>query len=247
MCHPEVPEGASKPEVNREEIVLGSSDGRPLPTLRVRPDRTPRGTVVVAADIFGRSAFYEDLAGRLAAAGFTALLPDLFFRLGPLAEPSREAAFARRAKLDDEQALRDLDAACSEASHTTGRVGTIGFCMGGTLVLQLAARRSDVATVCYYGFPAGTGTAASPIEVADAISGPILGFWGDQDAAVGMDNVERLMSALRARNVDAQHTIYPGLGHGFMAASRLDPTHEAYEAACDSWTRTIEFYRAQLV
>jgi len=61
-----------------------------------------------------------------------------------------------------------------------------------------------------------------------------------------MDNVEKLAALLKARGVDFQHTIYAGLGHGFMAASRLDPAHEAYDAACRSWTRTIEFYRTHI-
>jgi carboxymethylenebutenolidase len=88
--------------------------------------------------------------------------------------------------------------------------------------------------------------APAPLAVADRIHGPILGFWGDQDAGAGMENVERLAAALQARRVDFDYTIYPGLGHGFMAASQLDPNHEAYQAACESWTKTIEFYRRHL-
>ena len=78
------------------------------------------------------------------------------------------------------------------------------------------------------------------------MSGPILGFWGDQDTGVGMENVEKLATALRARGVEFEHTIHPGLGHGFMAQSRLDPAHEAYQAACQSWTRTVDFFRGHL-
>ncbi len=61
-----------------------------------------------------------------------------------------------------------------------------------------------------------------------------------------MDNVEKLAAALGEHGVEFEHTIYPGLGHGFLAASQLDPDHEAYEAACDAWTRTIDFYRRNL-
>jgi dienelactone hydrolase len=62
-----------------------------------------------------------------------------------------------------------------------------------------------------------------------------------------MDNVNRLASALGARGVEFEHTVYPGLNHGFMADSGLDPEHPAYQAACDAWTRTLAFYRKQLV
>ena len=223
-----------------------------MPALLCRPQTGAGAGVLVVADVFGRSPFYEDLAGRLALAGFTALLPDYFFRQGPLPEPTREAAMARREKLDQNQTLVDLSQAIDWLHlqpFAAGPIGTIGFCMGGTLVLDLAAERDDLATVCFYGFPAGSalpGGPPAPLTLADQMNGPLLGFWGDQDAGVGMDNVERLAAALKTRGVDFEHTIYPGLGHGFMAASKLDPAHEAYDAACRSWTRTIEFYRTHI-
>jgi dienelactone hydrolase len=46
--------------------------------------------------------------------------------------------------------------------------------------------------------------------------------------------------------VDFDYTIYPGIGHGFMAASRFDADHVAYQAACESWTRALNFYRHHL-
>jgi carboxymethylenebutenolidase len=255
MCHPEVPAGAPVPDVERIEVeipLVGRQEQ--MPGLMARP-RTGAGPgVLVVCDIFGRSPFYEDLAGRLALAGFTALLPDYFFREGPLAERTRELAMERRQRLDENQALVDLDQAIEWLKlqpFAGGQVGTIGFCMGGTLVLDLAARREDVATVCFYGFPAGAagkeaGAPPPPLTLTERMHGPILGFWGDQDTGVGMDNVEKLAAALDERGVEFEYTIHPGLGHGFMAQSQLDPAHEAYEAACQSWTRTLDFYRREL-
>jgi carboxymethylenebutenolidase len=253
MCHPEVPAGHAPPDVERVEVEVPLGGGRgTMPALLARPRLKAGAGVLVVPDIYGRSPFYEDLAGRLALAGFTALLPEYFFREGALPERTREAALERRTRLDDARTVVDLSRAIDWLKlqpNAAGRVGTVGFCIGGSLVLLLAAERDDVATVCYYGFPAGgplPGTAPTPLDVADRIRGPILGFWGDQDTGVGMENVKQLAAALRARGVDFEHTIYPGLGHGFMAASQLDPDHEAYKAACESWTRTIEFYRRHL-
>src|SRR5207247_9399029 len=102
-------------------------------------------------------------------------------------------------------------------------VGTIGFCMGGTQALLLAARRDDLAaTVSYYGFPADSRTEASPVDFAPKMHGPILGHWGDQDAGAGMENVEKLREALEAAGVGHEFHIYPGLGHGFLKASLED-------------------------
>jgi len=253
VCHPEIPTGHTAPDVDRMEVevpLIGRLEK--MPGLLCRPQTGAGAGILVVGDVFGRTPFYEDLAGRLALAGFTALLPDFFFRQGPLAEPTREAAMARREQLDQNQTLVDLSQALDWLHlqpFAAGRLGTIGFCMGGTLVLDLAAERDDLATVCFYGFPAAPsmpGAPPAPLTLADHITGPILGFWGDQDTGVGMDTVEKLGTLLRARGIDFDFTVYPGLGHGFMAASRLDPEHEAYDAACQSWTRTIEFYRAHI-
>ena len=253
MCHPEVLEGHTAPGVVRLEVQVPLIGNREqMPALLCRPETGAGAGVLVVPDIFGRSPFYEDLAGRLALAGFTVLLPEYFFRQGPLAEPTREAALARREHLGQNQSLIDLSQAIDWLHlqpFAAGPIGTVGFCMGGTFVLDLAAQRDDLATVCFYGFPAGGGVPGNPpapLDLTGHMKGPILGFWGDQDNGVGMDNVERLATGLKAGGVDFEYTIYPGLGHGFMAASRLDPEHEAYDAACRSWTRTIEFYRTHI-
>ena len=122
--------------------------------------------------------------------------------------------------------------------------------MGGTFVLNLAARRDDVtATVSYYGFPARPtreGAGDSPIDTAAKMTGPILGHWGDQDAGVGMPNVEKLRESLTAAGVEHSFHIYPGLGHGFLKAFLEDESAPAYEHACTSWKRTLDFYRSKL-
>jgi dienelactone hydrolase len=255
MCHPEVPPGHVTPEVAREEVFVPASGGDQMPALLVSPERDSHSGVLVIADVYGRSPFYEDLAARLATAGFVALLPEYFFREGPLQDRSTEAAMARRAKLSERRSLADLSAAIDWLrdhirTPASAPTGTVGCCMGGTLVLHLAATRIDLASVCYYGFPAGSKGAKdklpAPLEMLEKISGPILGFWGDQDQGVGMDNVAALVAGLEQRHVGFEHVIYPGLGHGFLARSNLEEGNAGYKEACDSWTRAIEFHRAHL-
>ncbi len=243
MCHPEIPAGQPVPEVRAREVTLTVSQGESMTALLAEPDGPARGAVLVINDVFGRVPFYENLTRRLAAAGFTALDPEYFFRQGPLAEQTREAALERRLRLDNAQALADLNATLDWLRDTTGfeRLGTIGFCMGGTYVLQLAARRQDLASVCFYGFPGQVNE-----DQRAAVNGPLLGFWGDQDAGVGMDTVEELRRGLEARGVEHELTIYPGLGHGFMKASGLEPGGDGYDQACEAWTRTLDFYRQEL-
>lgn len=256
MCHPEVPSGQATPAVERREVSIPLGDGEQMPALLAVPDDERGPGVLIVGDIMGgRSPFYESLAARLAAAGFYAVVPEFFFREGPLTEPSMQAAFDRRARHDENRTLRDLGSTIDWLQVREGvagsRIGTVGFCMGGTLVLDLAAKRDDLATVCFYGFPAGAHaptplSAPRPLDVVDDMTGPILGFWGEQDSNVGVDNVTALAAELTERGVDFDWRIYPSVGHGFLAASQLDPEHESYESACDAWTRTIDFYRARL-
>jgi carboxymethylenebutenolidase len=251
MCHYEAPAGSSATGVVREEVRVPVVGGEEMPAFLARPERGPGPPVLVIHDIFGRSPFYEELSARLAAEGFTALLPDFFFRQERLTERNFELAYARRSRLNERRTLRELSGAldwvAAQTGRQGGRLGTIGFCLGGTMVLDLAAAREDLASVCYYGFPApgpmdNDLTLPPPLTLVDRMHGPILGFWGDQDAGVGLPNVYGLERALRERGVAYEHVIYPDVGHGFMAASDGAP----YAAAQDSWARTLAFYREQL-
>src|SRR5712692_80558 len=99
MCHPEVPAGAPIPDVHVEDAAIPVEDGT-MPGLAALPERVPAPGVVIINDVFGRSPFYEHLAGRLAQAGFVALDPEFFFREGPLPEQTREASQERATRLD---------------------------------------------------------------------------------------------------------------------------------------------------
>lgn len=246
MCHPEVPAGAPIPDVRVEDAAIPLEDAS-MPGLVALPERLPAPGILVINDVFGRGPFYDQLARRLAQAGFVAFTPEYFFREGSLPEPTREAAMARAKQLDFKRWGRDMSAAIDwlrARTDVNGTVGTIGFCMGGTQALLLSARRDDIAaTVSYYGFPADARTDASPIDVAAKMHGPILGHWGDQDEGVGMDNVEMLRAALEAAGVQHDFHIYPGVGHGFLKASLEDPKTPGYELACTSWRRTLDFSR----
>jgi dienelactone hydrolase len=259
MCHPDAPSGASDASVDVEEASIPLADGEAKPAFVARSATTPsRGVVVVLGDVYGaRTPFYEHLAVRLAERGFDAVVPEFFFRVGPLPEATQEAVFGRKAKLDEPQALRDLDEAITWArgqfADGAARVGTLGFCLGGMFVLDLAVMRADLATVCYYGFPAGTPgppgdparTAPTPLEQADRMHGPILGFWGELDERVGIPNVEALAQQLTERGVDFEHEVYPGLDHGFLQAG-FEPGADGHEQARSSWERTLAFFDQHL-
>jgi carboxymethylenebutenolidase len=248
MCHIEAPGGGTTAPVRRERFEL-AFEGERQPAFLAAPVEGDGPPVLVIHDIWGTSPFYEDLAARLAAEGFTALLPNFFFRDdSEVPHHAYPLAFARRDRLDQHRTLRELSAAIDWLAARTGRqgrrVGTIGFCLGGTFGLDLAAERDDLATVCYYGFPAGDSgqtplTAPTPLSVTDRINGPLIGFWGAEDKVCGIPHVEQLGELIAARGVAYEQFIYPNVGHAFMAATE----GPAYEAVQDSWRRTLGFLR----
>lgn len=256
MCHPEVPAGTETPTVAQREVVVATPDGDSMPCLLTLPERGSGPGVLVITDFYGRSPFYEHVAARLAQAGCVALLPDPFFREGPLEAHDGQLARARVQQWDQQRALDDFNACIDDLAarnEVTGeRIGTVGFCLGGTFVLHLACARDDLASVCFYGNP---GTPPGPprpnalaalTERTDAVNGPAIGIWGDADEVVQMPVVEAFGAALVDRGIDYEQLIYPGLPHGFIARSGLDPDHPDHDLACEAWTRAIDFLRRNL-
>jgi carboxymethylenebutenolidase len=253
MCHPEYAAGANASGVSSREVGIRLKDGHLLPALEMQPAVFPAPAVLVLHDARGPGPFYESLARRVATAGFVALLPDLYFRVDP--SVTRDPTTA--AQLDYQQTIDALCAAVDwlRVQHEVAgqRLGTVGFSLGGTLVLDLAAERADLATATFYAFPSGRlqGSDHDPLRLVDRIRGPLVGFFGERDEVVPPADVRQLERGLRDRGVEVEFTLYPDVGHHFVAGSQLDPfvaTSFAadYTRACESWTAALTFFREQL-
>lgn len=232
------------------DIEIPIEGGSLVPAARASSSDPTAGVVLLVPDIFGRTPFYERLLEDLAADGFQAVLVDPFYALGPLQEPTLEAAFARRRRLDEAAAVEMLRAVVGSLRDFPGaaaRTGTVGFCMGGTFVLDLAAFESDLATVAFYGFPnLYPGLAhppPRPLDLVDRLSGPILALWGENDTEVGMDNVTVFLERCRAAGVDVDARILPRLGHSFMTATPASET-ELQEQVRAAWDDARAHLRA---
>jgi carboxymethylenebutenolidase len=239
MCHLEIPDGMAAPDAERREVLIDIPGGEKLPSLHVGEDDLP--AVLLVGDIFGRSPFYERLATIIAASGVQVLLPDFFFRQGPLPEQTRQAAFARRSQLDEARTIDDLRAAIDWLREVGPhrKVGTIGFCIGGTFVLDLACLEDDLVTVAYYGFPVPQASLPSPpprpIDLVAELRGPVLALWGEDDETVGIDDVRSYIARAGAANPAFSAEVLPGLGHGFLADADLS----GGDAAGASWQRAL--------
>lgn len=250
MCHESCPYPISGGAHFQEQDHTIPTTGGSLPILVVMPEKTPAAAVLIIHDIYGAGPFYQDIARRLADAGYIAALPDFFFRQGPVPGNDRDAARERGSRVDQSEALDDLRASLTWLRQLgNGRVGTIGMCWGGTMVLLGAGQDpTPDASVCYYGFPVRERTPTTTILPIDdqeiaRLDSPLLGFWGEQDAAVGMDTLAAYDTKLTDRQIPHDFTVFPDVGHAFLT---FDPASAAYPASSEAWTRTLAFYEAHL-
>lgn len=194
--------------------------------------------VVVIHENRGLNPYIEDVARRLAVAGFIGFAPDALTPLGGYPGNDDEGRTMQRERDGDE--MREDFAAAVEFMQAhpdcTGKVGTVGFCYGGGMSMYLAVRFPDLAgAVAFYGrHPAA--------EDAAKIEAPLMIHHGALDERVnaGWPDFEK---ALQAADCEYEQFMYEDANHGFHndTTPRFDK-----EAADLAWARTIEFFEKNL-
>ena len=194
--------------------------------------------IVVVHENRGLNPHIEDIARRLALDGFMAFAPDALFPLGgyPGDEDKARELFG---KLDQPKTRQDFVAAVSwlkAHKECTGKVGTVGFCFGGSIANMLATQVPDLAAaVPFYG-------GQPKVEDVAKIKAPLLIHYAGKDERVnaGWPAYEE---ALKANKVRYEAFIYPEVQHGF----NNDTTPRYDKPAADlAWKRTVEFFKKNL-
>ncbi len=241
-------------------VAYPAPDGFDLPAYVARPrGEGPFPVVVVASEIFGLHAYIQDVCRRLAHEGYAAIAPAFFVRVedpAPLSDMRRVQEIVAAAGY--EQVMGDIAATLDWASQQLwareDRVGITGFCWGGKVVWQAAARFAKIrAGVAWYGrlAPAADATPAQraagapwPVDLADDLKAPVLGLYGENDAGIPLDTVEAMRTALaRAGDADSAIVVYDAAPHGFHADYRA--SYRPADAA-DGWRRLLSAFDARL-
>jgi carboxymethylenebutenolidase len=197
------------------------------------PEGTPRGAVIVIQEIFGVNEGIRRKCDHWAAQGYFALAPDLFWRLQPGVEldpdvPEQfQEALGLMQKFNQDKGIADIEAAIREARSRLpegGRVGCVGYCLGGRLAFMTAARTDIDASVGYYGVGL-----EGLVGEKHAIAHPVMLHIAGADHFVTPDK-----QALIHEGLDDHPKVihdYPGEDHGFASELGQRRSEEAAQLA----------------
>jgi carboxymethylenebutenolidase len=222
-----------------EMVQYAAADGETLMGYLARPaEGGPYPAVVVIQEWWGLDDHIKDLARRFAGEGFVALAPDLYHG-AVTTEPDEARKLVM--ELDMAKAVQEIrqgiDFLQAQGYVAGPKVGVVGFCMGGGLVLQTALVEEDMgAGVVFYGRP------LEP-EQAAQVKAPILGLFGAEDQGIPVDAVQAMHTAFDEAGITNEMHVYEGAPHAFLNDTRAS-YNEA--AAADAWPRTLAWFRAYL-
>mgnify|MGYP001271236829 CR=1 FL=1 len=207
-------------------IRLGEDNDQPFDAYLALPPAGHGPGLLLLQEIFGVNPHIRALAEQYALAGYVVLAPDLFWRQATRIElgyegGERDRAIAMMKAAAPAELGADVTASMaalrSRPEVAGRRAGAIGYCMGGRLAWAAAAAGQVDAAVAYYG-----GGIQDQLQLAPAIACPIQLHYGDRDAAIPLEAVERVRAALQPQIEagSAEVHVYDGAGHGFNCWAR---------------------------
>jgi carboxymethylenebutenolidase len=196
-------------------------------------------TVLVIHENRGLNPYIEDVARRLAKAGYMAFAPDGLTSVGGYPGDDQKGAAAFRT-VDGKKMTEDFVAAAlwlKARKDSKGKLGAVGFCFGGGMVNQLAVRlgKDLNAGVAFYGRQAGAADVPK-------ISAPLMFHYAGNDQGVNA-GIAAYEAALKENKKKYESFMYEGKQHGFH--NDTTPRYDA-EAAKLAWERTLEFFKKNL-
>lgn len=228
-------------------IDITAADGGPYGAYLALP---PAGTgpgLVLFQEIFGVNQHIRTVADQYALDGFVVLAPDLFWRQAPRVElgydgEDRTQALALMKGADPALLQADIRTtvatlrARSEVVAAGGKVGAVGYCLGGRMAFNAAADPGVDAAVCFYG-----GGIQDQLDRVAGIETSVQFHYGELDAAIPLTAVDKVRAAFTGK--EAEVFVYPGANHGFNCWARA--SYHAPSAAL-SHGRALQFLASRL-
>jgi carboxymethylenebutenolidase len=226
-------------------ISIPTHDGQAFQGYLALPPAGTGPALVLIQEIWGVNAHIRAVADAYALDGFVVLAPDVFWRQEPGVDLAYDDAGTQRAyqlmqNLDGPNAVKDLQAAAHvlrQRPETHGKVGVVGYCMGGRLAFELAATGAVDTAVCYYG-----GRIQERLEIAPSVQVPVLFHYAALDAHIPATAVDAVKEAFAGRSHALFH-IYEGVDHGFNCWGRAMYNQRAAALAKG---RTLEWLSVHL-
>jgi len=221
-----------------KSVTFKRPDGKSVNGYLAEPQAGAKApAMVVIQEWWGMNDQIRGVADKLAAAGYRALVPDLY--RGKATVDAKEAEHLMKGLNFGDAAGQDIRGAVQFLKKDSPKVGVTGFCMGGALTILSACNVPEAdSAVVWYGFP--------PLEYVDAakIKAPMLGHFATRDQAFPIGKVDELEKKLRAASVKFEFHRYDAK-HAFANETANEKKLEMLEynpkAAELAWKRTMEF------
>lgn len=220
-------------------VRFGAKGGSDIAGEIAEPSGTEKApALVLIQEYWGINGHVKSLADRLASQGFLVVAPDLYH--GKIAKDAAEAGQLMTA-LDSAAAMTEIAAAVAylkEHPRGNGKVGVIGFCMGGALAFAAACHVEGLsAVVPFYGTP--------PADKVDytKVTAPILAHFAKNDEWATVAKAEAIKKELDAQGKPMQLEVYDA-GHAFVNDTRPEAYDE--KSAKLAWQRSIDFLKKNL-
>jgi carboxymethylenebutenolidase len=231
--------------MKHEVVSIETPDGSFSATMVGATDKPQPGLVMIP-EIFGINSSLLDMADDFARQGFVVLALDIFWRLQPnvnLGYVPEDFKLARdfHKRFDYPSGIRDMQAGISYLRRhpvCTGKVGVVGYCLGGTMAYLAASRTDADAAVGYYGTRID-----SYLDDGPKISKPLILHLGRLDHRTPPPIMSAILAAVGG-NKNVEPFIYEGAHHGF--ANHTRPDVYAPDATRTANERTVQFFRRHL-
>ena len=228
-----------------ETTTIKTDDGQ-FAAYVARPGNPKAPAIVVIQEIFGVNAVMRGVCDELAAAGFLAVCPDLFWRIEPgiditdQSEAEWKKAFELYNAFDIDAGVKDIAATIDHVRalpEVNGKVGAVGFCLGGLLAYLTATRTDADASVAYYG----VGIEKHLVE-SEKQAHPLLMHIAEEDQFVPKEAQALILAQLK-NHPQVEIFTYPGRDHAF--ARQGGEHYDAADAKLASG-RTLAFFQQHL-